>query len=63
MAGTLAEVSAECILILREIYKENLKNLAEPEVAAGVLRHMLVYAADIKFDDDKDTDKEIIFSK
>ena len=63
MSGTLAEVSAECILILREIYKKNLENVAEPEIAAGILRHMMIHAADINFGNEEQLEKEIVMSE
>lgn len=43
--GSLSEVSAECILIMREIYKKN-KEIYNKEIATGILTNMLVKAID-----------------
>ena len=41
--GNIREVSAECVLIMKEIYKKNLK-LYNKEIAAGILTNMLIRA-------------------
>ena len=41
--GDISEVSAECVLIMREIYKKN-QNSYGTEVATGILTNMLVKA-------------------
>lgn len=47
LEGTLPEVTAQCILVMREIYKRNLAVFAEPEIATGILTNMAVKALDI----------------
>ena len=42
--GSLADVSAECVLIMREIYKRNEAEYGE-EVARGILMNMMIKAA------------------
>lgn len=44
MSGTLAEVSTECIMALREIYRKNLETYPEPEIATGILTNMIIKA-------------------
>ncbi len=39
----MAEISAECVLIMKEIYKKN-RELYGKEVATGILTNMLVKA-------------------
>lgn len=41
--GNIADVSAECVLVLREIYKRNREKLNE-EVALGILMNMMLRA-------------------
>lgn len=41
--GNIKDVSAECILIMKEIYKKN-KEMHNQEVAAGILINMMVKA-------------------
>lgn len=50
--GNIKSVSAECILIMREIYKRN-KETYNQEIAAGILTNMLIKAIyeDVKKDD------------
>lgn len=43
IAGDIADVSAECILIMREIYKRNKEAYGET-IAQGILTNMLVKA-------------------
>lgn len=43
--GSVAEVSAECILIMREIYKKN-KGAYGDKIAVGLLTNMLIKAID-----------------
>lgn len=45
MEGSLSGVSAECVMILREIYKKN-KELYGKEIALGILTNMLLKAID-----------------
>ena len=40
--GNIAEVSAECILVLRELYKKMLKEYPEREIANGILLNMIM---------------------
>lgn len=42
--GKLAQVSAECIMIMRAIYRKNLELFAEPEIAVGILTNMVIKA-------------------
>ena len=42
--GELAEVSAECVMAMRAIYRKNLELFPEPEIAAGILTNMAVKA-------------------
>ena len=41
MKGNIAEVSAECILILEELYKKMLEEYPEKEIANGILLNMI----------------------
>lgn len=41
--GDIAEVSAECILIMRQIYKRNKEQMGEA-IAQGILTNMLIKA-------------------
>ena len=41
--GDISEVSTECILIMREIYKRN-REVFSNEVAIGILTNMLIKA-------------------
>lgn len=41
--GNIADVSAECVLVLREIYKRNREKFSE-EVALGILMNMMIRA-------------------
>ena len=52
LEGSLSEVSAECILIMREIYKKN-KETFNKQIATGILTNMLIKAIDenVKHDD------------
>lgn len=52
LEGSLSEVSAECILIMREIYKKN-KEIFNKQIATGILTNMLIKAIDenVKHDD------------
>lgn len=43
--GNIRDVSAECVLIMREIYKKN-KQTYNKEIATGILTNMLVKAID-----------------
>ena len=43
--GNIRDVSAECVLIMREIYKKN-KETYNKEIATGILTNMLVKAID-----------------
>ena len=43
LQGDMAEISAECVLIMKEIYKKN-RELYGKEVATGILTNMLVKA-------------------
>lgn len=43
--GNISDVSAECVLIMREIYKKN-KQIYNKEIATGILTNMLVKAID-----------------
>ena len=43
--GNIREVSAECIIIMREIYKKS-KQIYGKEVAVGILTTMLIKAID-----------------
>ena len=43
--GNISDVSAECVLIMREIYKKN-KQVYNKEIATGILTNMLVKAID-----------------
>lgn len=43
--GSVAEVSAECILVMREIYKRNKKEYGD-KIATGILTNMLIKAID-----------------
>ena len=43
MRGSLADVSAECVLILEEIYKKNLENF-EDKVAVGIMTNIVLRA-------------------
>ena len=43
LEGDLADVSAECILIMRCIYKKNVEEFGE-DIAQGLLTRMLVKA-------------------
>lgn len=45
--GSISKVSAECVLIMREIYKRN-KELYGKEVALGILMNMALKAIDEK---------------
>ena len=45
LEGSLSEVSAECILIMREIYKKN-KETFNKQIATGILTNMLIKAID-----------------
>jgi hypothetical protein len=42
--GGLAQVSAECIMIMRAIYRKNLELFPEPEIAVGILTNMVIKA-------------------
>lgn len=48
MTGSMAEVSAECILALRAIYKKNLELFPEPEIARGIMLNIMVKAIDLR---------------
>lgn len=41
LKGNIAEVSAECILVLRELYKRMLAEYPEKEIANGILLNMI----------------------
>ena len=41
--GNIREVSAECILIMREIFKKNMETYGK-EIAMGILTNMLISA-------------------
>ena len=41
--GNISEVSAECVVIMRQIYKRN-KEIYGDEIATGILTNMLVKA-------------------
>lgn len=41
MKGNIAEVSAECILVMQELYKKMLQEYPEPEIANGILLNMI----------------------
>ena len=43
--GSLSEVSAECILIMRQIYEKNKEEYGE-KIALGILTNMLIKAID-----------------
>lgn len=43
MEGNVSDVSAECVMILRELYKRNREKYSE-EVAAGILTNMVIKA-------------------
>lgn len=43
--GNMSQVSAECVLIMSEIYKKN-KQTYNKEIATGILTNMLVKAID-----------------
>lgn len=43
MRGSLADVSAECVLILEELYKKNLENFEE-KVAVGIMTNLVLRA-------------------
>ena len=42
--GELAEVSADCVMVMRAIYRKNLELFPEPEIAAGIQTNMVVKA-------------------
>ena len=41
MKGNIAEVSAECILVMQELYKKMFQEYPEPEIANGILLNMI----------------------
>ena len=43
MRGSLADVSAECVLVLEELYKKNLENFEE-KVAVGIMTNLVLRA-------------------
>ncbi len=60
MTGNLAEVSAECVMALRAIYKKNLDIQAEPEIAKGIIVNMVVKAMTIE---EKNKNEEVVLDK
>lgn len=44
MAGTMAELTAQCILAMRALYRKNLRLFTEPEIAKGILINMVLRA-------------------
>ena len=61
MTGTMSEISAECVMIMRTIYKKNLEIFPEPEIAKGILTNMFIKALDIN-DKEEDKEEEIVLS-
>lgn len=59
IVGGLSEVSAECVMIMRAIYKKNLEIFPEPEIASGILMNMVVKAMMSEIEDM--TIEELIF--
>ena len=53
MEGPISQVSAECVMIMRQIYKRNKEKMGK-EVALGILTNMLLKAID-----EDDTAKKI----
>ena len=47
LEGDLVEVTAECVMVMRQIYKKNLAYFPEPEIAKGILTNMVLKAFDI----------------
>lgn len=45
--GNISKVSAECVMIIRQIYKRN-KELYGQEIALGILTNMMLKAIDEK---------------
>lgn len=45
--GSISKVSAECVMIIRQIYKRN-KELYGQEIALGILTNMMLKAIDEK---------------
>ena len=41
MKGNIAEVSAECILVMQELYKKMFQEYPEPEIANVILLNMI----------------------
>ena len=60
MTGNLAEVSAECVMALRAIYKKNLEIQAEPEIAKGIIVNMVVKAMTME---EKNKNEELVLDK
>lgn len=63
MTGTMAEISAECVMALRAIYKKNLEIFPEPEIATGILTNMFIKALDINNKEiEAEKEEEIVLS-
>lgn len=62
MTGTMAEISAECVMALRAIYKKNLEIFPEPEIATGILTNMFMKALDINNKEIENKEEEIVLS-
>lgn len=62
MMGSITEVSTECVLILREIYKKNLENFPEPEIANGIMMNMVIKAITMGAEDEL-MEKEVVLNK
>lgn len=56
MNGSLSEISSECVLIMREIYKKN-KEIYGEQMAVSLLMNLLIKAI---FDDATKEQREIL---
>ena len=63
MSGDIKELTAECVMIMRELYKRNLELFPEPEIAGGIMANMLVKALDLyKVLEKEKIDEEIVLT-